>query len=73
MVKLRVAGEKLAKYELEKRYAIEVEDYDKARFKKNQMDMFRSEIFEELSIEQLMEYNGVRFMLKLNFRLSYTN
>ncbi|XP_057656102.1 centrosomal protein of 104 kDa [Diorhabda carinulata] len=59
MTKLRVAGEKLAKYELEKKYAIDVEDYEKARHKKNQMEQFRSEIYEELCIEQLMEYNGV--------------
>ncbi|XP_072390154.1 centrosomal protein of 104 kDa [Diabrotica undecimpunctata] len=59
MTKLRVAGEKLAKYELEKRYAIEVEDYEKARHKKNQMELFRNETFVELNIDQLMEYAGV--------------
>ncbi|CAG9813741.1 unnamed protein product [Phaedon cochleariae] len=59
MVKLRVAGEKLGKYELEKHHAIEIEDYERARHKKNQMDQFRAEIYEELCVEQLMEQNGI--------------
>ncbi|CAH1181270.1 unnamed protein product [Phyllotreta striolata] len=59
MVKLRTAGEKLAKYELEKRYAIEIEDYEKARFKKNQFEVFRSETFQELCVEQLLEHKGI--------------
>lgn len=59
MLKLRVAGEKLGKYELEKRHAIEVEDYDRARYKKNQIDQYRNEIYEELHVEQLMETQGV--------------
>ncbi|XP_074035706.1 centrosomal protein of 104 kDa isoform X2 [Leptinotarsa decemlineata] len=59
MGKLRVAGEKLGKYELEKRHAIEIEDYERARHKKNQMDQFRNEIYEEIRVEQLMERNGV--------------
>ncbi|KAG5899830.1 hypothetical protein JTB14_012301 [Gonioctena quinquepunctata] len=59
MGKLRVAGEKLGKYELEKRHAIDIEDYERARHKKNQMDQFRAEIYEELCVTQLMEYDGV--------------
>ncbi|KAJ8923878.1 hypothetical protein NQ315_006654, partial [Exocentrus adspersus] len=59
ILKLRTAGEKLVKYELEKKHAIEMEDYEKARHKKNQMDQFRTNIFQELSIEQLLERDGV--------------
>lgn len=59
MSKLRLAGEKLGKYELEKRHAIEIEDYDRARYKKNQIEQFRSEVYAELHVEQLMEANGV--------------
>lgn len=59
ILKLRVAGEKLGKYELEKRHAIEMEDYEKARQKKNQVDQFRTDIYQDLSIEQLLEREGV--------------
>nr|CAH7766447.1 unnamed protein product [Callosobruchus chinensis] len=59
MAKLRTAGEKLVKYELEKRHAIELEDYERASFKKTQMEQFRNEVYEEVCMEQLMEANGV--------------
>lgn len=59
ILKLRVAGEKLGKYELEKRHAIEMEDYEKARQKKTQMDQFRIDIYQDLSVEQLLERDGV--------------
>lgn len=59
MIKLRTAGEKLGKYELEKRHAIELEDYERARHKKNQMEQFRNETHEEVCVEQLLETNGV--------------
>lgn len=64
MTKLRVAGEKLGKYELEKRHAIEIEDYERARYKKNQTEQFKNEIYRELCIEQLLETNGVRKKIK---------
>lgn len=66
MVKLRTAGEKLGKYELEKRHAIELEDYERARHKKNQMEQFRNEIYEEICVVQLLETNGVQIQLKKN-------
>lgn len=59
MVKLRTAGEKLGKYELEKRHAIELEDYERASYKKNQMDQYKNEIFQEICVDQLLEYSGV--------------
>ncbi|CAH1965536.1 unnamed protein product [Acanthoscelides obtectus] len=59
MSKLRTAGEKLVKYELEKRHAIELEDYERASFKKTQMEQFRNEVYEEVCLEQLMEQHGV--------------
>ncbi|XP_044263745.1 centrosomal protein of 104 kDa [Tribolium madens] len=58
MESLRSAGEKLGKYELEKRHAIELEDYERARHKKNQMDEFRTSIYQELCVEQLLETDG---------------
>ena len=59
MESIRAAGEKLGKYELEKRHAIELEDYERARHKKNQMDDYRAAIYHELCIEQLLETDGV--------------
>ncbi|XP_060527673.1 centrosomal protein of 104 kDa isoform X2 [Cylas formicarius] len=58
MLKLKSAGEKLGKYELEKRHAIELEDYDRARHKKDQIEDFRNEVFQELRVEELLETNG---------------
>lgn len=63
MESLRVAGERLGKYELEKRHAIELEDYERARQKKNQMDEFRANAYEQICVEQLLENNGVSFFL----------
>ncbi|KAF5298712.1 hypothetical protein FQA39_LY11722 [Lamprigera yunnana] len=57
--KLRVAGERLGKYDLEKRHAIEMEDYEKAKYKKIQIEEFRLETYKNLCIEQLLETNGV--------------
>lgn len=56
---LRESGEKLAKYELEKKHAIEMEDYDRARYKKNQMDEYRGYVYQQINVEQLLEENGV--------------
>ncbi|XP_008195174.2 centrosomal protein of 104 kDa [Tribolium castaneum] len=58
MENLRSAGEKLGKYELEKRHAIELEDYERARHKKNQMDEYRTSVYQEFCVEQLLETEG---------------
>ncbi|XP_066262191.1 centrosomal protein of 104 kDa isoform X2 [Euwallacea similis] len=58
MLTLRTAGEKMGKYELEKRHAIELEDYEKANHKKMQLEQFRNEIFQQLGVEDLLEANG---------------
>jgi len=47
-------GEKLGKAEVEKRRAIEHEDYDQARVKKQQMDEYRRSAYEDLGISQLL-------------------
>ncbi|XP_025832846.1 centrosomal protein of 104 kDa [Agrilus planipennis] len=59
MEELRIGGEKLGKYELEKRHAIEMEDYEKARLKKNQSDDFRADLYKNLNINELLEIEGV--------------
>ncbi|XP_031343971.1 centrosomal protein of 104 kDa isoform X2 [Photinus pyralis] len=57
--RLRIVGERLGKYDLEKRHAIEMEDYERARHKKKQMEEFRQEAYANLFVEQLLEANGV--------------
>ena len=52
-------GEKLGKYEVEKRQAVESEDYDKAKLKKVQMDEYRLQVYKQLELHDLMELSGV--------------
>ncbi|KYN20671.1 hypothetical protein ALC57_06988 [Trachymyrmex cornetzi] len=47
MENLRKAGERLGKYELEKKYAIALEDYDKAKAKKAQAQQYRQQPVEK--------------------------
>ena len=56
---LQKVGEKLGKYEVEKRQAVENEDYDKAKLKKVQMDEYRLQVYQELEIQDLLEATGV--------------
>ncbi|XP_067005297.2 centrosomal protein of 104 kDa [Anabrus simplex] len=58
MEDLRNAGERLSKYELEKRQAIHLEDYDRAKLKKAQMDEYRTTIYRFLEVDDLLEVNG---------------
>ena len=59
MENLRKAGERLGKYELEKKYAIALEDYDKAKAKKVQAQQYRQQVYDSLEVEDLLEVNGV--------------
>jgi len=52
---LTQAGEKLGKFEVQKRLAVDNEDYDEAKQKKVQMDEFRQRVYEHLEIGQLIE------------------
>lgn len=45
--------------EVEKRQAVENEDYDKAKVKKLQMDEYRLQIYKDLNIDDLLETTGV--------------
>jgi hypothetical protein len=60
MEDLRTAGERLSKYELEKRHAIQLEDYERAKLKKAQMDEYRHTLYRFLEVDDLLEINGVR-------------
>ena len=63
------AGEKLGKYEVEKRQAAENEDFDKAKAKKAQMDEYRMQLYQELEISDMLESLGVK-IVKLSFILA---
>ncbi|KAI4498659.1 hypothetical protein M0802_006365 [Mischocyttarus mexicanus] len=58
MENLRKAGERLGKYELEKKYAIALEDYDKAKAKKSQAQQYRQQVYQSLEVEDLLEIHG---------------
>lgn len=51
-------GEKLGKYEAEKKKAVELEDYDLAMEKKRQSDEFRLYVYKQLDIQELLELDG---------------
>jgi len=53
-------GEKLGKAEVEKRRAVESEDYDRAKVKKQQMDEYRRLAYENLRIAQLLDSSMVQ-------------
>ncbi|KAK3104885.1 hypothetical protein FSP39_012411 [Pinctada imbricata] len=57
---LQKVGEKLGKFEVEKRQAIENEDYDKAKLKKVQMDEYRLQVYKDLNLADLLEMSGSR-------------
>jgi len=48
-------GERLGRYEVEKRCAVEKEDYDLAKEKKQQMERFRSQVYEQLQLRSLVD------------------
>ncbi|XP_072040175.1 centrosomal protein of 104 kDa-like isoform X2 [Amphiura filiformis] len=55
IVDLQKVGERLGRYEVEKRRAIETEDYDLAKVKKIQMDEYRLQIYKQLELHDLLE------------------
>jgi len=59
MEELRRAGERLGKFELEKRQAISMEHFGKAKLKKAQMDDYREQVYNFLEIPVLLELNRV--------------
>lgn len=52
-------GERLGRYEVEKRCAVEKEDYDLAKEKKQQMEQFRSRVYEQLQLHSLVDAEPV--------------
>eukprot|EP00057_Strongylocentrotus_purpuratus_P005940 XP_011660414.1 PREDICTED: centrosomal protein of 104 kDa [Strongylocentrotus purpuratus] len=52
---LQKVGERLGRYEVEKRRAIETEDYDLAKVKKLQMEEYRLQIYKQLELYDLLD------------------
>lgn len=46
-------GERLGRYEVEKRCAVEKEDYDLAKEKKRQMEQYRLRVYQQLQLHDL--------------------
>jgi centrosomal protein CEP104 len=57
-------GERLARYDIEKRQAIEDEDYEKAKVKKQQMQEYRAETYKQLQSHNLLDLIDVSFLNK---------
>ena len=56
---LRTAGERLGRYALSKRLAVFKEDFNTARLRKEQMEMYKKAVFEKLEIDKLLETRGL--------------
>ncbi|CAM9706438.1 unnamed protein product [Lampetra fluviatilis] len=52
---LHKVGERLGRYEVEKRCAVEQEDYDLAEKKKQQMEEYRQRVYQELRLHNLLQ------------------
>ncbi|CAF3616574.1 unnamed protein product [Adineta steineri] len=64
-------GERLARYEVEKRQAIENEDYDIAQLKKDKMELYRAETYRQLQVLNLLDVviengKGTDFLKRLH-------
>nr|XP_045590600.1 centrosomal protein of 104 kDa-like [Procambarus clarkii] len=55
---LRTAGERLGKYEIEKRHAVDTENYDRAKVKKELAEEYREQVYKALEIDDLLERKG---------------
>ncbi|KAM3617107.1 uncharacterized protein V6R79_002318 [Siganus canaliculatus] len=52
---LQKVGERLARYDVEKHCAIEKEDYDLAKTKKELMDEYRKSVYQQLEVHNLLD------------------
>ncbi|MEQ2217866.1 hypothetical protein XENOCAPTIV_024942 [Xenoophorus captivus] len=56
---LQKVGERLARYDVEKKCAIEKEDYDLAKKKKELMDEYRMSVYQQLEVHNLLDVTMV--------------
>nr|XP_005167010.1 centrosomal protein of 104 kDa isoform X1 [Danio rerio] len=63
---LQKVGERLGRYDVEKLSAIEREDYDTAKQKKEQMDAYRLAVYHQLEIHNLLDISQIHRMSGLS-------
>lgn len=56
---LRSAGERLGRYSLAKRQAVQQEDFIAAKLRKEQMELYKKMVFEQLQVKVLLEPDGI--------------
>lgn len=56
---LRSAGERLGRYSLAKRQAVQQEDFIAAKLRKEQMELYKKMVFEQLQVKTLLEPDGI--------------
>lgn len=56
---LRSAGERLGRYSLAKRQAVQQEDFIAAKLRKEQMELYKKMVFEQLQVNVLLETDGI--------------
>lgn len=59
MNSLRTAGERLGRYALAKRQAVQQEDFNTARLRKEQIEMYKAAVFDLLQVDKLLEKDGL--------------
>ncbi|XP_018794859.1 PREDICTED: centrosomal protein of 104 kDa isoform X1 [Bactrocera latifrons] len=59
MTALRTAGERLGRYALAKRQAVQQEDFTTAKLRKEQIEMYKSVVLKHLLVNDLLEANGL--------------
>lgn len=59
MTALRSAGERLGRYSLAKRQAVQQEDFIAAKLRKEQMELYKKMVFEQLQVKTLLEPDGI--------------
>ncbi|XP_012160566.1 centrosomal protein of 104 kDa isoform X2 [Ceratitis capitata] len=58
MTALRAAGERLGRYALAKRQAVQQEDFTTAKLRKEQIEMYKTLVLKHLLVTELLEANG---------------
>jgi centrosomal protein CEP104 len=56
---LKTAGERLGRYALAKRQAVTQEDFNVARLRKEQIEMYKVSVLEKLQVSRLLEKDGL--------------
>ena len=68
IIDLQKVGERLGKYEVEKRRALENEDFDLAQQKKEQMEEYRQHIQQQLEYHSLLDDRHVSHVFSLRYK-----